>query len=226
MLRRLRRRRRPRRRRRRVRASRCGNIVARVRRGAAGLGRAVGDADRRRQPRVWCASGPTPSLRDMRATVAVLIDRPRAAKRALGPSGRHAPLRVSRRRGWVIRATTASCRADRRRRTVTPGRCARHPRRGVLLHALGSEEPSGGGGRRRRPGCSDGDAFLLCTDGLWERDRRGGDGAPARRCGERCRLAGGDRGRGAGPRPRAPRQLQRRCRRRQRTGDATRLDPL
>lgn len=44
-----------------------------------------------------------------------------------------------------------------------------HPRRGVLLHALGSEEPMPPAAIKEEPlFLRDGDAFLLCTDGVWE----------------------------------------------------------
>lgn len=43
----------------------------------------------------------------------------------------------------------------------------RHPKRGVLLHALGSDEPMPPASVQPLP-LRDGDAFLLCTDGLWE----------------------------------------------------------
>lgn len=44
-----------------------------------------------------------------------------------------------------------------------------HPRRGVLLHALGGDEPVPPAPIAAQPlYLRDGDAFLLCTDGLWE----------------------------------------------------------
>lgn len=44
-----------------------------------------------------------------------------------------------------------------------------HPRRGVLLHALGSDEPMPPSLVADPPlRLHDGDAFLICTDGLWE----------------------------------------------------------
>ena len=44
-----------------------------------------------------------------------------------------------------------------------------HPRRGVLLHALGSDEPMPPSPIKDEPlFLRDDDSFLLCTDGLWE----------------------------------------------------------
>jgi PPM family protein phosphatase len=44
-----------------------------------------------------------------------------------------------------------------------------HPRRGVLLHALGADEPLPPSSVVEAPFyLRDGDVFLLCTDGVWE----------------------------------------------------------
>jgi serine/threonine protein phosphatase PrpC len=51
---------------------------------------------------------------------------------------------------------------------VDPVVLRNHPQRNILLHALGSEEEFRAEVAQSSLGLREGDAFLLCTDGLWE----------------------------------------------------------
>jgi len=108
-------------------------------------------------------------LHDMRATVAVLaID----CAREFALWGHVGDTRVY---GFRDRQLRFQSRDDSVLQSMidagygSAGLLRSHPRRGVLLHALGTDEPMPPSPIGDRPVfLRDGDAFLLCTDGLWE----------------------------------------------------------
>ena len=107
-------------------------------------------------------------LHDMRATVAVMmIDRARecALWGTIGDTRvygfRGGRVHFQSRDHSVMQSIIDAGYGD-------PAALRNHPRRGVLLHALGADEPMPPPVTESPLFLRDGDAFLLCTDGLWE----------------------------------------------------------
>jgi serine/threonine protein phosphatase PrpC len=110
-----------------------------------------------------------PGLHDMRATVAVLaID----CRREFALWGHVGDTRVYGFRDHGVHFQSHDHSVLQRMIDAgygDPSLLRSHPRRGVLLHALGGDDPVPPTPIAEQPQfLRDGDAFLLCTDGLWE----------------------------------------------------------
>lgn len=109
-----------------------------------------------------------PELHDMRATVAVLmIDR----SREIALWGHLGDTRIYGFRDgrlWLQSRDHSVLQSMIDAGYGSAALLRSHPRRGVLLHALGGEEQMQPSVAEAPVLLRDGDAFLLCTDGLWE----------------------------------------------------------
>lgn len=107
-------------------------------------------------------------LHDMRATVAVLmIDR----ERETALWGHLGDTRIYGFRGgrlWLQSRDHSVLQSMIDAGYGSAALLRSHPKRGVLLHALGGDEPMQPAVAEAPAPLCDGDAFLLCTDGVWE----------------------------------------------------------
>jgi len=110
-----------------------------------------------------------PALSAMSATVAALLIDPEGQRAVLGHLG---DSRILHFRGGTLDSVTRDHSVVQRlvdAGFVAADRAAVHPNRNLLYGALGAEGDTAPSIRREPVRLSDGDAFLLCTDGFWGR---------------------------------------------------------